>query len=218
MVVRARWDSNRLLSGLIGGAVEAILALLVDVPLAEGQLLREGTYFPLSGMVAEFVLGKDGERLYTGMVGKDGALGLEHLGTPASGFEAVVLVPGRAARISALDFRDVWARNDAVREMHLLYCQSQLRSARQSAACNARHGAGPRFCNLLLHARDCLGSDVILITQEEAAEMLGIRRTTVNLFAQDLQNAGVIHCGRGRIQLLDRAKLEALSCGCARPQ
>jgi hypothetical protein len=36
-----------------------------------------------------------------------------------------------------------------------------------------------------------LGGDVISITQEQAAEMLGLRRTTVNLFAQDLQKAGI---------------------------
>jgi CRP-like cAMP-binding protein len=198
-------------------AVEAILPRLADVPLVCGEVLREGVYFPFSGLIAEFIFIKD-RRSYSGIVGKEGALHLEYLGAPPSKVEALVLAPGRAARISAFDFRDVWARNDAVREMHLGYCHSRLSYARQRAACNATHAAGPRFCTWLLHARDCLGGDVISITQEEAAEMLGLRRTTVNLFAQDLQKAGIIRCGRGRIQLLDRAGLEALSCGCARPE
>jgi hypothetical protein len=83
-------------------------------------------------------------------VGKDGALHLEYLGAPPSQVQASVLAPGRAARISTFDFRDVWARNDAVREMHLGYCQSRLTCARQSAACNATmaggHDFAPGFC------------------------------------------------------------------------
>jgi len=179
--------------------------------------LREGVYFPFSGLIAEFIFIKD-RPSYSGIVGKDGALHLEYLGAPPSQVQASVLAPGRAARISASDFHDVWARNNTVREMHLGYCQTRLSYARQSAACNATHGGGPRFCTWLLHALDCLGGDAISITQEQAAEMLGLRRTTVNLFVQDLQKASIIRCGRARIQLLDRAGLEALSCGCPRPE
>jgi len=217
MVTRAGTISNCLLSILSEAATEAILPCLAEVPLVCGEVLREGVYFPLSGLIAEFIFIKD-RPSYSGIVGKDGALHLEYLGAPPSQVQASVLAPGRAAWISASDFRDVWARNGTVREMQLGYCQSRLTYARQSAACNATHAAGPRFCTWLLRARDCLGGDVISITQEEAAEMLGLRRTTVNLFAQDLQKAGIIRCGRGRIQLLDRAGLEALSCGCARPE
>jgi CRP-like cAMP-binding protein len=210
------WDSNRLLSSLSEAAVEPILPRVVNVPLVCREVLREGVYFPISGLIAEFALVKD-RHSYTGMVGKEGALHIEYLGVPPFQIQASVLAPGRAAWMSASVFRDVWARNDAVREMHLGYCQSRLTYARQSAACNATHAAEPRFCTWLLRARDCLGGDVISITQEQAAEMLGIRRTTVNIFAQDLQKAGIIHCGRGKIQLLNRAGLEALSCGCYRP-
>jgi CRP-like cAMP-binding protein len=208
---------NRQLSDLTEETGAALIPRLVDVPLVSSGL-REGIYFPFSGLVAEFVALEEGSRPYTGLVGKDGAHGLEYLGAPASHFGGVVLIPGRAAWISASDFHHVWARSDAVREMHLRYCQSRLSHARRSAACNAVHGAGPRFCNWLLHARDCLGEDIVSITQEQAADMLGVRRTTVNLLAQDLQKEGIIRCGRGRIRIVDRAGLEALSCGCFRPE
>ena len=217
MEIRAGGDNNRLLSNLREAAAEAILPRLADVPLVCGEVLREGVYFPFSGLIAEFIFIKD-RHSYTGIMGKDGALHLEYLGVPPSQVQASVLAPGRAAWISASDFRDVWGRHNAVRKMRLGYCQSRVTYARQSAACNATHAAGPRLCTWLLHAQDCLGGDVISITQEQVAEMLGLRRTTVNLFAQDLEKAGIIRCGRGRIQLLDRAGLEALSCGCARPE
>jgi hypothetical protein len=44
--------------------------------------------------------------------------------------------------------------------------------------------------------------------------MLGVRREGVTAAAGKLQHAGVINYARGRIKVLDRAKLEALSCEC----
>jgi Crp-like helix-turn-helix protein len=44
--------------------------------------------------------------------------------------------------------------------------------------------------------------------------MLGVRRTTVTLLAQELQQLGVIRYSRGKITLLDRKKLEAWACEC----
>ena len=80
-MIRAGWDSNRLLSNLSEAAVEPILPRLADVPLVRGGVLREGVYFPFSGLIAEFVLIKD-RQSYTGIMGKDGALHLEYLRCP----------------------------------------------------------------------------------------------------------------------------------------
>lgn len=46
--------------------------------------------------------------------------------------------------------------------------------------------------------------------------MLGIRRTTVTLIAQNLQMAGLISYRRGRITIRDRAGLETAACDCCR--
>jgi hypothetical protein len=44
--------------------------------------------------------------------------------------------------------------------------------------------------------------------------MLAVRRPTVTLIAQGLQNASLISYRRGRIQILDRAGLERQACEC----
>jgi Mn-dependent DtxR family transcriptional regulator len=52
------------------------------------------------------------------------------------------------------------------------------------------------------------------MTQELIANMLGVRREGVTEAAGKLQHAGVISYQRGHIKVLDRTKLEGLSCEC----
>jgi Mn-dependent DtxR family transcriptional regulator len=44
--------------------------------------------------------------------------------------------------------------------------------------------------------------------------MLGVRRTTVSVVANMLQQAGLIRYHRGRIKITDRTGLEARACEC----
>jgi len=52
------------------------------------------------------------------------------------------------------------------------------------------------------------------MTQELIANMLGVRREGVTEAAGHLQVAGLIHYSRGKINVLDRPKLEARVCEC----
>ncbi|MFT6266551.1 MAG: hypothetical protein ACJAWS_002714 [Oleiphilaceae bacterium] len=52
------------------------------------------------------------------------------------------------------------------------------------------------------------------MTQELIANMLGVRREGVTEAAGKLQKLGVIDYHRGHITVLDRQKLEQLSCEC----
>ena len=52
------------------------------------------------------------------------------------------------------------------------------------------------------------------MTQELIAAMLGVRREGVTEAAGKLQKAGVISYRRGHIKVLDRLRLEAMSCEC----
>jgi hypothetical protein len=52
------------------------------------------------------------------------------------------------------------------------------------------------------------------MTQELIANMLGVRREGVTEAAGKLQKQGVIEYHRGHITVLDRPKLEHLSCEC----
>lgn len=52
------------------------------------------------------------------------------------------------------------------------------------------------------------------MTQELIANMLGVRREGVTDAAGKLQRMGVINYSRGQITVLNRHKLEKLSCEC----
>jgi Mn-dependent DtxR family transcriptional regulator len=66
----------------------------------------------------------------------------------------------------------------------------------------------------LLLSLDRLQGSELAMTQELIANMLGVRREGVTEAALKLQKAGVITYARGHITVLDRAKLEELSCEC----
>jgi hypothetical protein len=61
---------------------------------------------------------------------------------------------------------------------------------------------------------DRVGADTFWLTQQYLAFMLAVRRATVNAVAGALQRSGLISYRRGRVTILDRAGLEAMSCEC----
>ena len=61
---------------------------------------------------------------------------------------------------------------------------------------------------------DRLPSNRLTMTQELIANMLGVRREGVTDAAGKLQKLNVIEYTRGEITVLDRPKLESLSCEC----
>ena len=62
--------------------------------------------------------------------------------------------------------------------------------------------------------QDRIASNELPLTQEYLAQMLGVHRSTVIRVARLLQNDGVIRTARGRLTVVNRAKLEKVSCEC----
>jgi hypothetical protein len=62
--------------------------------------------------------------------------------------------------------------------------------------------------------QDRVGKEEFVLTQEFLAEMLGVRRQTVTVFAGTLQTAGFINYRRGTMRIINREGLEESSCEC----
>jgi CRP-like cAMP-binding protein len=172
-------------------------------------------YFPHSGVVSLFVAtGGDG-MVATSSIGREGAVGLQcGFGPRLSFSRAVVQIPGRFSIISASRFERTVSCSPTLRDLIVRYTETLWCVAQQNAACNAIHDGSSRLCRWLLQCADRTGSDQLPLTQESLAEMLGMRRTTVTLLAQQLQNRGNLRYTRGRITILDRLALESCACAC----
>jgi CRP-like cAMP-binding protein len=96
----------------------------------------------------------------------------------------------------------------------LRYTQSLITQMAQTAVCNRHHSVDQQLCRWLLLSIDRLPTPELVMTQELIANMLGVRREGVTEAAGKLQKAGVISYRRGHISVLDRPKLEQMSCEC----
>ena len=96
----------------------------------------------------------------------------------------------------------------------LRYTQSLITQMAQTAVCNRHHSIDQQLCRWLLLSLDRLSGNQLVMTQELIANMLGVRREGVTEAAGKLQKLGVIEYSRGRITVLDRPRLEQMSCEC----
>jgi CRP-like cAMP-binding protein len=127
---------------------------------------------------------------------------------------AIVQVAGRASPLDVEHFRAFAAQSEPFRAQLARHEQFILAQAQQSAACNATHALEARLSRWLLRCRDLLDSEDIPLTQEFLAQMLGVRRTTVSIVANTLQQAGLIRYRRGHIRVLDLEALRDSACEC----
>jgi CRP-like cAMP-binding protein len=212
---------NKLLAALPRAEFDLLLPHLKTETMAQGLVLAvpgdefDQIYFPLSGMISILAVLQDGKAIETATVGIEGVVGaMAGFGLYTSLTRCVVQLPMEVTKISAAQFRKAAAKSDKIRTMCISYNEVLLAQARITAACNALHPIEARFCRWLLQSADRAASDIVHLTQELLAEMLGVRRTSVTEVAIKIQDAGAISYSRGAIKILNRAALEKMSCEC----
>lgn len=215
------FHSNQLLAQLTAEDLHLISPHFAVVTLRQGHVVCkagdevEHVYFPHDGMVSLLAVMQNGKAIETATVGREGVIGaMAGLGLYSSMVRAVVQLPMVSTRISAARFRHAVAASKAIGRTCIRYNEVLLSQARVTAACNALHPVDARFCRWLLQSADRAESMTVALTQELLSEMLGVRRTSVTDAAGKLQKDGIISFSRGLIQILDRSRLEALSCEC----
>lgn len=202
---------------------EAALARLElrPIPLPSAHVLEqpgleiEELTFVEEGVASMTTMFQDGSQVEAGMFGPESAVGVPALMGIKAGMNYVaVQVPGEAWVAPVNAARAEFRRMNCFHDLVLRYMQSQVVQATQSAGCNARHNVQQRLARWLLLARDRHVSDVLQLTQEFLAAMLGVERPSVSGVAGRLQELGLIEYSRGRIRIVDRQGLEAVACEC----
>jgi CRP-like cAMP-binding protein len=216
-----RSAGNRLLAALPDDAFILLEPDLRQLTLPQGVVCYgagdpiDQVYFPHTGMISQLMTTGDGDMVETSSTGREGAVGLQcGLGPRLSFTRATVQIPGKFSTISAARFEHAASHSVALCDFIMRYTETLWAEAQQNTACNAIHDGSSRLCRWLLQCADRTGSERLLLTQEFLAEMLGVRRTTVTLLAQELQKRGIVRYSRGRITILDRPALEACACEC----
>lgn len=213
---------NALLAALPSAELQRLAPLFSLQTLGQRQVLyrpgepMEHVYFPADGLCSIALTMEDGRTVEVATVGREGMIGpTDCLGAESMPGEVIVRIPGAYAYVMPVDLfvREI-GRCRPLRELVSRYSQAFVASLMQSAACNGLHAADQRCARWLLQSQDRLGRDWFELTQEFLAFMLGVRRATVSMIAQELQRAGLITFRRGGVTILDRAGLEKLSCEC----
>ncbi|MCJ2034488.1 Crp/Fnr family transcriptional regulator [Methylobacterium sp. J-068] len=166
-------------------------------------------------VVSLMIVMRDGRSAETATIGREGAVG----GVVSSGFlpastHAVVQLGGPVLRLDAARLQEAKWRSPALRNLFTRYGDCLLAQVLQSVACNALHPIEARCLRWLLTLQDRIGTEVLPVTQELLAAMLGVQRTYLTRILRTLQRQGLIEVGRGRIVMRSRVAAEAAACEC----
>lgn len=184
-------EQNHLLAALPECLKAEVLASLKLVELKLGNVVYEShqaitsVFFPTNCIVSLLNVTLSGASAEISVIGNDGLVGVPAvLGGNSTPNQAIVQSGGYAYQMS------------------------------QTAVCNRHHHIDQQLCRWLLLALDRIEGDQLEMTQGLIANMLGVRREGVTEAAGKLQKLGVIRYTRGHIVVLDRKRLEAMSCEC----
>ncbi len=212
---------NHILAALPDAVRDRLFPHLKLVTLRSGEVLYEAgaplrqVYFPADCVVSLLYVLESGASAEISVVGKEGAVGVSmFIGGETTTSRAVIQTGGTAYRLAGRRLKAEFERHGDLLHILLRYTQSLLTQMAQTAVCNRHHSVEQQLCRWLLLSLDRLPSNQLAVTQELIASMLGVRREGVTAAAGHLQERGVIKYARGRITVLDRPRLEALSCEC----
>lgn len=215
---------NHLLAALSPGVQNRLFPNLELVLLPLRSVVHECrqpmhyVYFPTDSIISLQYLLEDGSSTAISAVGSEGLLGITLTmgASECSPNRSVVQSAGYAYRLPKRIVVEEYDRHGELLLLMLRYTQALLSQISQTAVCNRNHKICQRLCRWLLISMDRVEDNCLTMTQHFIADMLGVRREGVTEAAFKLQRLGVISYSRGLIEVLDRPKLESLSCECYR--
>ena len=214
---------NRLLALLQTEDYERLRPNLQAVSFSLGEVVYEFggqleyVFFPTTSIISLLYTMENGTSAEMGLTGNDGVVGIAlFMGGGTMPNRAVVQSAGGALRMKAKILKDEFALGGKFQQLLLRYTQALITQISQTAVCNRLHSVEQQLSRWLLLSHDRLNTDELVMTQELIADMLGVRREGVTVAAGRLQDHGAISYVRGRIQILNRQKLEETVCECYR--
>jgi CRP-like cAMP-binding protein len=173
-------------------------------------------YFPCGRSLVSLLAKTDRERaVETIHIGREGVVGgIASRGRLPAYARMVVHSSGPFLRLRASDLEAAALRSLPLRHLFARYADCLLAQMLQSIACNAIHPVEQRAAKWIVAAMDRTGDDMVALTQDQLAAMLGIGRSYASRVIRSFRTAGILATRRGGLQVRSRDALERRSCSC----
>lgn len=212
---------NRLLSKLGSAGYLRLRSSLEEIVLHEDEVLYglgdkvRHLYFPNDAIVSMLVRVNEGRTVEVAMEGNEGVAGsATYLGGSTACFLSSVRHAGTAMRLPVSALAESTIRHTGLEKLLRRYVHALFLQTAQLGVCNRFHAFDARFARWLLMTRDRTSEPELRSTQTSIAQVFGVRRSTVSEAAGGLLKQDVIDYCRGRIRILDPARLRDAACPC----
>jgi CRP-like cAMP-binding protein len=213
--------ANRILTMLPPAEFSMLKPLLSRVRFMPGGQLDDagGTspflYFPNTGLVSLLVVMKDGKKVEVGLTGNEGLVGIEGIyGLDRVRRSAVLFDGGEGLLVPLAEVKHLLPSMPFFQFTIGRQTAKMALQAEQLAACNRLHSVEHRLARWLLMLHNRTGNEVLRVTHDFLAAMLGTDRPSVSIAAALLQKSGCMTYSRGIVRVADPKRLEDCSCEC----
>jgi CRP-like cAMP-binding protein len=214
------FTQNNLLAVLAKPDLELLRPKLEWAELTMGEVLHEAhkqieyAYFPISGICSVIAEGADGVQIETGLIGREGFVGIPIVlfadSTPS---QVIVQAEGRALRISRAKLLNAIRKSPSLSAPLLRFAHTFNVQVSQTALSNGHFTINQRLARWLLMCQDRVDSPEFPMTHKFLAIMLAVRRAGITDALNYLEGKKAIRAMRGRIIILNRAALEDMAGG-----
>lgn len=177
----------------------------------------EIVHFPCGpSLVSYLVPNEDGRDVETILIGREGAVG----GIVSQGYlpaytRIMVKFGGPFVRLSVGKLDAAKTKSASLRNIFARYADCMLAQMFQSTACNAIHSIEQRTAKWIISAMERAdGDDVVPLTHEQLATLLGVGRSYTSRVIQTFKAEGVLETRRGSILIRNPDALRIRACLC----
>lgn len=213
---------NNLLAMLRDADYALIAPYLQDQHTSAGHLLYnpgdnvDVVHFPCGpSLVSYLVSNEDGQDVEAILVGREGAVGgIVSFGNLPAYCRIVVKFGGLFMGLPVSRLEAAKSKSPSLYYLFGRYADCLLSQVFQSTACNAIHSIEQRTAKWIIAAMERTGTDVVPLTHEQLASMLGVGRSYTSRVIQVFKSEGILETRRGSVVVRDYKALNARSCLC----
>lgn len=171
--------------------------------------------FPIDAVISVVATLRSGDMIEVGTIGCEGFVETDAaLESDTARRGSFCQISGTVARMPLWRFQERMEESPSFARLMRRSVTATLFSAQQLAACKAKHRVEAQCARWLLATRDRVGRNAFPLTHDGLATLLGVRRASVSVAIQALEDAGAISHARGMVTVAAEEALRAAACEC----